>query len=46
MKLEKIVKVAVPIVLAIGLYKFYKIAKEYIPLCDEAYIARIRREGF
>ncbi|KKK51766.1 hypothetical protein LCGC14_3111710, partial [marine sediment metagenome] len=30
----------------IGLYKFYKIAKEYIPLCDEAYIARIRREGF
>ena len=45
-KLEKIVKVAVPIALAVGLYKFYKIAKEYIPLCDDAYMTRIRGEGF
>ncbi len=46
-KLEKIVKFAViPIALAFGIYKVYKIGKEYIPLCDDAYIDKIRGEGF
>ncbi len=37
---------AVPIVVAIGLYKVYKIGKEYIPLSDDAYMERVREEGF
>ncbi|KKN58012.1 hypothetical protein LCGC14_0556700 [marine sediment metagenome] len=46
MKLTQIVKWSIPVVVVVGIYEIYKIGKEYIPLCDEAYIARIRREGF
>ena len=45
-KLENILKFVVPIALAFGIYKVYKIGKEYIPLCDDAYIDKIRGEGF
>ena len=43
--IEKIVKFAVPVALAVGIYKVYKIGKEYIPLSDDAYMERIRGEG-
>ena len=46
MKLTQIVKWSIPIVLAVGIYKVYKIGKEYISLCDDAYMEGIRGEGF
>lgn len=46
MKLENILKFAVPVAVAVGVYKIYKIGKEYIQLSDDAYMERIRREGF
>ncbi len=44
-KLENIIKFVVPVALAVGIYKVYKIGKEYIPLSDDAYMERIRGEG-
>ncbi len=46
MKLENILKFVVPITIAVGIYKVYKIGKEYIPLSDDAYMERVRVEGF
>ena len=46
MKLTEIIKWSIPIVLVVGIYKVYKIGKEYIPLSDDAYMERVREEGF
>ncbi len=46
MKLERMLKFAVPIAMAIGIYKLYQAQRDYVPLCDESYMAKIRGEGF